>query len=144
MAGLKVELTAALGKRTKYQRDEHAQLFLYAKSSLQFQSRETQPRIEPVTEGEPVSQSEWQHSQWEIGRRLVTENKSTGEEVALREVLLDAVDGGPDENILFEGGPKFSDNVNTGSDTLHPVDQAIILALCLDVSNSNPQVWKAQ
>ena len=66
--------------------------------------------------------------------------------------MLDSMDGGPDENILLEGGPRFSaeddiipssstdastEVVNRGTD-LHPVDQAIILALCLDVENSNP------
>ena len=70
--------------------------------------------------------------------------------------MLDSMDGGPDENILLEGGPRFSAEeditssssssssstdtnglINRGTD-LHPVDQAIILALCLDVENSNP------
>jgi tetratricopeptide (TPR) repeat protein len=56
----------------------------------------------------------------------------------VREVLLDSMDGGAAQNIFLEGGPKFSDpGLDRGGD-LHPVDQAVILALCLDVSNSNP------
>jgi tetratricopeptide (TPR) repeat protein len=78
----------------------------------------------------------WQHAEWELGRRLVGEVEG-GEEAAVREVMLDSIDGGPAENILLEGGPKFIDEIDRGGD-LHPVDQAIILSLCLDVQNSNP------
>jgi tetratricopeptide (TPR) repeat protein len=80
----------------------------------------------------------WQHGEWELGRRLVSEG-TNGEEAAVREVLLDSVDGGPAENIILEGGPHFQDphTVDEGG-ALHPIDQALILALCLDVSNSNP------
>ena len=42
------------------------------------------------------------------------------------------------ENILLEGGPSFSSNLNNQG-SLHPIDQAVLLALCLDVENSNPQ-----
>jgi len=70
-----------------------------------------------------------------------------GEEVAVREVMLDSMDGGAVENVILEGGPTFtsSASVATAEDvaldrggSLHPIDQSIILALCLDVSNSNP------
>ena len=65
------------------------------------------------------------------------------------------------ENILLEGGPQFSHTHTTSTDlgpnptqnstdlelnsgpnnngSLHPIDQAVILSLCLDVENSNPQ-----
>ena len=55
-------------------------------------------------------------------------------------MLLDDCDGGAEENILLEGGPKFgrlSDEGRGGE--LHPLDQCIVLSLCLDVSNSNPR-----
>jgi len=150
-AGLEVEMTASMGKRTKHQHSEYAQLFLYAKSSLvPDSSATTSPPVEPVQSkkvlGEvmpPAAPTEapehpdgWQHSEWELGRRMVREDQS-GEEVAVREVLLDSMDGGAVENIVLEGGPKFSGELDKGG-VLHPVDQAIILALCLDVSNSNP------
>lgn len=54
--------------------------------------------------------------------------------------MLDSIDGGPAENILLEGGPKFSDTELDRGGDLHPVDQAIVLALCLDVANNNPVV----
>lgn len=82
--------------------------------------------------------NEWQHGEWELGKRLVSE-AAGGEEAAVREVLLDSMDGGAAENIVLEGGPHFQHpgQVDTGGH-LHPLDQALILALCLDVCNSNP------
>ncbi len=56
------------------------------------------------------------------------------------QVLLDSMDGGAQENILLEGGPQFSDPSIEKGGKLHCVDQAVIMALCLDVSNSNPVV----
>ena len=146
-AGLTADLSAALGKRTKYQRQEFAQLLLRAESSLagaasvsldlgqtalDLNSGESELRSDP--DGQV---REWKHSEWEVGRRMVLETE-TGEEAVIREVLLDEQDGGPEENILFEGGPRFSDSTLTSAD-LHPLDQAVILALCLDVENSNPK-----
>jgi hypothetical protein len=60
----------------------------------------------------PPSSNEWVHSKYELGRRLVTEDFSStnGEEAAVREVYLDETDGGAQENILFEGGAKFTDS----------------------------------
>ena len=164
-------MLASMGKRTKHQHSEYAQLFLYAKSSLIESSASTTNTTDSTTstdsaavgeakptEGsgaailapatnpdtvygvDPANPQGWQHSEWEMGRRMVREVEG-GEEVAVREVLLDSMDGGAVENIILEGGPKFSATatgaVDKGGD-LHPIDQAIILALCLDVGNSNP------
>lgn len=172
MVGLETNLTASLGKRTKYQHTDYAQLYLYAKSKLLVkdnessvaadatQSTDVQPSaaadvdsvqltFEPVAATVPVVEAEepcldylakeWQHGKYELGRRLVEEAAGTGgEEAAVREVLLDSMDGGAAENIILEGGPKFAagKGLDKGGE-LHPIDQAIILALCLDVNNSN-------
>lgn len=150
------ELSGALGKRTKYQQQDYAQLLLIAKSSLiksETVSTESvntaQNPIKPVRfmkekpkdidESEAESKDAWKHAEWELGRRLVGEVGESGDEAAVREVMLDSMDGGPEENILLEGGPKFTEQRDKGSE-LHSLDQAIILALCLDVSNSNPSV----
>jgi tetratricopeptide (TPR) repeat protein len=84
----------------------------------------------------PSETSGWEHAEWELGRRLVGEVVG-GEEASVREVMLDSQDGGAVENILIEGGPKFTEDQNRGGE-LHPVDQAVLMALCLDVKNSNP------
>jgi hypothetical protein len=91
----------------------------------------------------PQSDGGFQHGVFEVGRRVVVEGDSkSGEEAAIREVKLDDTDGGPEENILLEGGPKYIDEVDMGGE-LHAVDMAVLLALCLDVSNSNPAVCDA-
>lgn len=58
------------------------------------------------------------------------------------QVMLDSVDTGAAENIILEGGPKFAGTQLSGEfdmgGVLHPLDQAVVLAYCLDVNNSNP------
>lgn len=155
-------LTAAMGKRTKHQVHDHAQLLLISKSSIlpttsdynltsaladadaaltkAFGTKKGAPDV-------PAS-NEWEHSEWELGTRIVTTSeKLGGAEVAIRDVKLDSADGGAAENILLEEGVKFSENqmgdgnvvnIDSRHNVLHPVEQAMLLALCLDVSNSNP------
>lgn len=182
--GLDVNLTAALGKRTKYQQTAHAQMYVYAKShvvealehidikkdakfSEQTKSEEVKNNVvsadnasadavgdtktdasyaSNIGSGEvnslprPQSEGGFQHGVFEVGRRLVVEGDAkSGEEAAVREVKLDDTDGGAEENILLEGGPKYIDEVDKGGE-LHAVDMAVLLALCLDVNNSNPAV----
>lgn len=95
-AGLQVEMTAAMGVRTKHQRNECAQLYLYAKSSLLPLKAPREAKTANLTlslatiredqaeEGkEDSSEGGWKHAQWELGRRLVKEAEG-GEEVAVR------------------------------------------------------------
>ena len=149
-AGLVTELTGAMGRRTKYQREDYAQLIVCASSTLAKHAASTSSNAlsgndfkqdcEPTKSNVREStSSEWQHGQYELGKRLVVADPTNGEEAAVREVLLDSIDGGPCENIILEGGPHLtaSESVDKGG-ALHPLDQAILLALCIDVSNSNP------
>lgn len=162
--GMQVQLTAALGRRTKHQVHDHAQLLLLARSSLLLngsQQVNLSSRLHEATaaleqsfggnynskqEGqEEVSMSGgWQHGEWELGTRLVTTvDEAGGEVAAIRDVQLDSADGGAAENILLEEGVKFSEaqgavDVDERHNVLHPLEQAVLLALCLDVGNSNP------
>jgi tetratricopeptide (TPR) repeat protein len=178
LARLECTLTGAMGKRTKYQRTDHAQLYVNVRSALAVGMVEEKTydskRIEEaclvdsegnyinqedkdmatkatvsVTEGEGVVEGaegteeegkEEKNKAWEIGRRMVQTVGEEGHEAAAREVSLnEAAASIQDENILFENGPKFSEKrQDDQSDECHPLDQAIILSLCLDVSNSNP------
>lgn len=159
IAQLEVTLTAAFGKRTKHQKEDFAQLLVKAVSSIKIYNRNEKSekkftgekiiqraKVTPdnelgtINEGDEEKDEDntgWDYGKYELGKRVVNETQS-GEEVAVREVLLDETDGGAKENVIIEGGPKFSEeNVDKGNE-LHPIDQAIILSLCLDVSNSNP------
>ena len=97
--GLHAELSAALGKRTKHQIQDFAQLHLFTVSSLATDGLYTEEAA--ATSAAPISQQSlkfsstssqgenehnpegWQHSEWEVGRRLVRET-AQGEEAALR------------------------------------------------------------
>lgn len=148
LIGLTAELSGAMGKRTKYQMQDFAQLLLEVRSSLvsmcapektieKHSGLEVKTKeVLPEEDKDEASTGGWVHSQWEVGRRVVKE-ASNGEEAAVREIFLDETDGGPEENILYEGGPKYVDS-SARSAELHPIDQAVVLALCLDVENSNP------
>lgn len=151
-------MTGDMGKRTKYQITAHAQLYLFAKSSIlnaghsqasmvpaAANSEEDQNKSIPsnqMAESNIDMEDKPEHAPLEVGRRMViTADEKSGEEAAVREVLLDDVELHVEDNILFEGGPRFDaeGGVDKGG-SLHPVDQAVILALCLDVCNSNPLV----
>jgi hypothetical protein len=83
-ANLTTELTASLGRRTKYQHSDYAQLYLFAKSSLLLDKDKKYPsasRVQSITEGDALGC--WQHSEWELGKRLVGEAVG-GEEAAVR------------------------------------------------------------
>lgn len=157
IANLRTTLTAALGKRTKYQREDVAQLFLFASSATQEEhpnpvdsnhNNESSDGQLLITSRAPnnnepyVVQPNEQDSEekgsrlLEVGRRVVAE-AAGGEEAALREVMLDSVETGV-ENIILEGGPKFKNSTEVDSGgQLSTLDQSILLALCLDVSNNN-------
>jgi hypothetical protein len=114
-SGLAVYMSGAKGKRTKYQQQDHAQLFIYAKSNLSHTSQTSmeneesrysftikQSTIEGLSaagDEDNTSNSSWQHGEFEVGRRLVQDVKVSSslsrcdgvllkenEEAAVREV----------------------------------------------------------
>ena len=101
-----------------------------------------EPVSESVSDGMEV---EGKGMTMEIGKHVISADER-GDEIAMRNVKLDHVEGasvgGYDENIFFEEGVQYKDkSVNSGNKTkLHHIDEAILLAMCLDVENSNPRV----
>lgn len=93
-ARLITELSGAIGKRTKHQVYSHAQMFLYAESRLLFQNHSDVEDLKAVAINSPALQSEfakpgpvWEHGKYEIGKRMIVGDESTGgEEAAVREV----------------------------------------------------------
>lgn len=161
-AGLEASLTGALGKKTKYQVKDFAQLYVETSSSLVKMMVEMNSKsgmstgtngnvdgeVIPAMESEAIADpnlKEVETMTMEIGKHVISADEK-GDEIAMRNVKLDHVEGatvgGYDENILFEEGVRYQDSsVNSGNKAkLHHIDEAILLALCLDVENSNPKV----
>jgi tetratricopeptide (TPR) repeat protein len=100
--GLSVEVTGAIGKRTKFQQQSTAQMLVRAKSV-------SQPSVEPLP------------------------TKSIDERNQIKEQMIEH----SEEGILLER-IKFEQESENAPQDLSILDQAILLALCLDVKNSNP------
>jgi tetratricopeptide (TPR) repeat protein len=102
--GLSVEVTGAIGKRTKFQQQSTAQMLVRAKSV-------SQPSIDS----------------------LPTNCKSIDEKNQIKEQMIEH----SEEGILLER-IKFEQESENAAQDLTILDQSILLALCLDVKNSNP------
>ncbi|KAI9295879.1 TPR-like protein, partial [Neoconidiobolus thromboides FSU 785] len=109
--GLKWKLTGALGKRTKFQQNDITQLVLWAKS-----------RPDENDEHEVDTKSNHDSSQ------IVPETLDLNDDTLLEKVKFSEVASKGDE-----------DEVDvTNQTTLKIIDQCILLALCINVKNSNP------
>lgn len=101
MSGLSVEVTGAMGKRTKFQSKTTAQMLVRAVSAPTDQNNHTHEK---------------KASEKEIKSQMIEHSEDS--------ILLERV--------------KFDQEAENQVDPLTILDQAIILALCLDVKNSNP------
>ncbi|CAM9262869.1 unnamed protein product [Chrysoparadoxa australica] len=107
-SGLQVELTGAMGKRTKYQ-EEKAQLVVLASSAQHREQRENKASEEKAPDMAQAAE--------QAGTLRVIQHK--------------------EESHLLEE-TTFSSEELQSLPPLHRVDLVILLALCLDVANSNP------
>ena len=100
-SGLQVEVTGAIGKRTKFQQEATAQLLVRAQSTAPKSSSDArmQSAKEDIVKAQLVEHSE-------------------------EEILLERI--------------KFDEDKENQILALNTLDQSIVLALCLDVKNSNP------
>lgn len=141
LSGVSVQLSGSMGKRTKFQQKSTAQLVLLAASKLpptdgapsvyataaaasthaDFGGKQ-EPQVDDGLDGDGLTAAEREL------QRLV----ATGE-ASYRAISLDQVD---QDNILHEH-IAFEDASLTAQGNLQVVDQVLLLALCLDVKNSN-------
>ncbi|KAF8318110.1 tetratricopeptide repeat domain 27 [Clavulina sp. PMI_390] len=112
--GLEYELTGALGKRTKFQQNEHSQLLLLAKS---------RDREDPNSKFEPAQ---------------------VAEESKVLPTTLELNDDTLLEHTEFTSSTSTSANsaltdLDPGNQpALHPLDQSVLLSLCLNIHNTQP------
>lgn len=140
VSGISVQLSGSMGKRTKFQQKSVAQMVLLAASK-----RPPQQNVEATVHAEAIAAST--HADFggkKVDDAEVNEDGLTKEEQAIqklvqdgeatyRNVQLDQVD---QDNVLLEN-IAFEDKTLTHQGNLQIVDQLVLLALCLDVKNSN-------
>ena len=122
--GLEYELTGALGKRTKFQETEITQLVLLAESQL-----------EKKLEG-ALSQKEHNHHNSENstanGRKNIPENLALNDDTLLEQTEFTS------SNPAAGSGSRLGHIDPSAQPPLHPLDQCILLSLCLNVRNTSP------
>ncbi|KAH9482148.1 TPR repeat-containing protein C19B12.01 [Psilocybe cubensis] len=133
--GLEYELTGALGKRTKFQVTELSQLVLLAESRLDASSGEGEGGEALATS--PTLSSEREHEN-ENGQSERTKNTTNvPETMALNDdTLLEQTQF----TSSHPAGPnsRLSHIDPSAQPPLHPLDQCILLSLCLNVRNTSP------
>jgi tetratricopeptide (TPR) repeat protein len=124
--GLEVEVSGALGRRTKYQQTPHAQLVLKTTSRAAGGAAAVE---DVVPEG---AQGKCSIDNLELGKSLAKPVNAEGDEAVVRRT-----EHGQDchllEDVAFEAGEDLD------TSTLSPLDLCVILALCLDTKNQNPR-----
>ncbi|KZT37536.1 hypothetical protein SISSUDRAFT_1034074 [Sistotremastrum suecicum HHB10207 ss-3] len=117
VVGLEYELTGALGRRTKFQQVDHSQLVLLAQS----RDRSSSPsKLSPIKMSMP-------------------ETLALNDDTLLEHTIYTSSSPSPNNT---NGGTLSSSklsHINPSSQPpLHPLDQSILLSLCLNVRNSSP------
>lgn len=143
VSGVTVQLSGSMGKRTKFQQKSTAQMVLLAASKYPPTDGAPSVYATAVAAATHVDFGGKQEAE-ALGSEEVGEDGLTKEEKEIqrmvqegeatyRDINLDQVD---QDNILYEH-IKFEDKTLTEQGNLQTIDQVILLALCLDVKNSN-------
>ena len=121
--GLEYELTGALGKRTKFQETEISQLVLLAESQLDENLQGT------------LSQKEYNHHNPENNTtdriKNIPENLALNDDTLLEQIQFTSSSPAGSGSRLGHIDP-------SAQPPLHPLDQCILLSLCLNVRNTSP------
>lgn len=124
--GLQYELTGALGKRTKFQQFELSQLVLLAESHLVHDDADTNgDRPIPTTRGEMPESSD------KSGPTSLPETLALNDDTLLEQTEFTSSNPSVAGSLLNHIDP-------SSQPPLHPLDQCILLSMCLNVKNTSP------
>ena len=121
-SGLSVEVTGSEGKRTKYQQKSTAQMIVRASSAV--------PSSSTTSESHVVSSNGTNNGKTENSPAIATLESES------KEFKSNRIEHNED-SVLLEN-IKYEDESDNRVSNLNVLDQSIILALCLDVKNTNP------
>ncbi|KIJ57199.1 hypothetical protein M422DRAFT_148828 [Sphaerobolus stellatus SS14] len=131
--GLEYELTGALGRRTKFQQWDVSQLVLLAES----RRREGEEEEEPTQGGEKEAQDEkTPESAPSMPTTLALNDDTLLEQTAFTSSSADP--SNPTQTPTLTTNPHLAHLSPSAQPPLHPLDQCILLSLCLNVKNTSP------
>ena len=127
--GLEYELTGALGKRTKFQQTELSQLVLLA---------ESRTRAEDDSEQLSETAQKIDRSDGRSPSQQPTEDQVMPETLALNDDTLLEQTEFTASTVGSKGVSRLGHLDPSAQPALHPLDQCILLSLCLNVKNTSP------